>query len=69
MEAGSGGALPRVAVVGTGLWGRNHVRNYAEIGALALVVADIPAGARVRAPAAETVASTPNAGINPGARK
>lgn len=28
----------RVAVVGCGNWGRNHVRNYAEIGALAAVV-------------------------------
>lgn len=28
----------RVAVVGCGYWGRNHVRNYAEIGALAAVV-------------------------------
>jgi UDP-2-acetamido-3-amino-2,3-dideoxy-glucuronate N-acetyltransferase len=32
------GRLPRVAVVGAGLWGRNHVRNYAEIGALEAVV-------------------------------
>ena len=30
--------LPRVAVVGCGRWGRNHVRNYAELGALAGVV-------------------------------
>jgi predicted dehydrogenase len=29
---------PRVAVVGGGLWGRNHVRNYAQLGALAAVV-------------------------------
>ena len=29
---------PRVAVVGCGRWGRNHVRNYAELGALAGVV-------------------------------
>ncbi|HEX8166487.1 MAG TPA: Gfo/Idh/MocA family oxidoreductase [Beijerinckiaceae bacterium] len=28
----------RVAVVGCGQWGRNHVRNYAEIGALAALV-------------------------------
>ncbi|HEY0352702.1 MAG TPA: Gfo/Idh/MocA family oxidoreductase [Enterovirga sp.] len=33
-----GERLPRVAVVGAGLWGRNHVRNYAEIGALEAVV-------------------------------
>ena len=30
--------LPRVVVVGCGRWGRNHVRNYAELGALAGVV-------------------------------
>lgn len=30
--------MPRVAVVGCGRWGRNHVRNYAELGALAAVV-------------------------------
>ena len=29
---------PRVAVVGGGMWGRNHVRNYAELGALAGIV-------------------------------
>ena len=29
---------PRVAVVGCGIWGRNHVRNYAELGALAAIV-------------------------------
>ena len=39
MADGTGtGMLPRVAVVGVGLWGRNHARNYAEIGALAAVV-------------------------------
>ena len=27
----------KVAVVGTGYWGRNLVRNYAELGALAAV--------------------------------
>ncbi len=32
------GRTPRVAVVGVGMWGRNHARNYAEIGALAAVV-------------------------------
>ena len=32
------GGQPRIAVVGGGRWGRNHVRNYAEIGALAAVV-------------------------------
>lgn len=30
--------VPRVAVVGAGRWGRNHVRNYAEIGSLAGIV-------------------------------
>jgi UDP-2-acetamido-3-amino-2,3-dideoxy-glucuronate N-acetyltransferase len=34
---------PRVAVVGCGRWGRNHVRNYAELGALAGVVDADPA--------------------------
>ncbi|MDB5513086.1 MAG: oxidoreductase [Enterovirga sp.] len=33
----------RVAVVGCGRWGRNHVRNYAELGALAAVVDSDPA--------------------------
>jgi UDP-2-acetamido-3-amino-2,3-dideoxy-glucuronate N-acetyltransferase len=37
-EARGEGRLPRVAVVGAGLWGRNHVRNYAELGALEAVV-------------------------------
>lgn len=36
---------PGVAVVGVGLWGRNHARNYAEIGALAAVVDRDPAAA------------------------
>ncbi len=31
-------ALPKVVVVGCGRWGRNHVRNYAELGALAGIV-------------------------------
>lgn len=34
---------PRVAVVGAGRWGRNHVRNHAEIGSLAAVVDRDPA--------------------------
>lgn len=29
---------PQVAVVGVGMWGRNHARNYAELGALAAIV-------------------------------
>ena len=33
---------PRVAVVGCGRWGRNHVRNHAELGALAAVVDSRP---------------------------
>ena len=32
------GREPRVAVVGCGAWGRNHVRNYAELGALEALV-------------------------------
>ena len=34
LARGSRAADLRVAVVGCGYWGRNHVRNYAEIGAL-----------------------------------
>ncbi|MGZ6226164.1 MAG: Gfo/Idh/MocA family protein, partial [Syntrophales bacterium] len=30
-------ALPNVAVIGTGYWGKNLVRNYAELGALKLI--------------------------------
>lgn len=41
-KAGSAGI--KVAVVGCGIWGRNHVRNYAELGALAALV-DPDAGA------------------------
>src|SRR3954467_13739486 len=33
----------RVAVVGCGYWGKNHVRNYAELGALEAVVDKNPA--------------------------
>lgn len=35
--------VPRVAVVGAGRWGRNHVRNHAEIGSLAGIVDRDPA--------------------------
>lgn len=35
-KAGSAGI--KVAVVGCGIWGRNHVRNYAGLGALAALV-------------------------------
>jgi serine O-acetyltransferase len=55
--------------VGATVLGPVSIGDDAEIGALALVVADVPAGARVRAPAAETVPSPPTAGINSGARK
>lgn len=58
MDLGSGGALPRVAVVGTGLWGRNHVRNYAEIGALAGIVDREPAVAAELAEKHDTRALT-----------
>ncbi|HKV38489.1 MAG TPA: Gfo/Idh/MocA family oxidoreductase [Blastocatellia bacterium] len=34
---GDGLKHPRVAVVGSGYWGANHVRNYYELGALAAV--------------------------------
>lgn len=34
----TGQTTPRVAVVGAGRWGRNHIRNYAELGALAAIV-------------------------------
>lgn len=33
---------PRVVVVGCGRWGRNHVRNYADLGALAGIVDERP---------------------------
>ena len=29
--------IPAVAVVGTGYWGKNLVRNYAQLGALKVV--------------------------------
>ena len=39
---------PKVAVVGVGIWGRNHARNHAEIGSLAAVVdQDAEAAARI----------------------
>ena len=37
-DARGGRCDVRVAVVGCGAWGRNHVRNYAELGALAALV-------------------------------
>ncbi|TDR93194.1 Gfo/Idh/MocA family protein [Enterovirga rhinocerotis] len=40
--------FPKVAVVGVGIWGRNHARNHAEIGSLAAVVdKDAEAAARI----------------------
>lgn len=40
--------LPKVAVVGVGIWGKNHARNHAEIGSLAAVVdRDEEAAARI----------------------
>lgn len=42
MAEAAGSGTPRVAVVGVGLWGRNHARNYAELGALAAVVDSNP---------------------------
>ena len=40
---------PRVAVVGAGYWGINHVRNFYEIGALGLVCDTYaPSLARIR---------------------
>ncbi len=47
------GRQPRVAVVGAGAWGRNIVRNLAELGALAAVVdpsAEIRAGLQQQYP-------------------
>ena len=52
-RAAAGGV--RVAVVGCGPWGQNHVRNYAEIGALSALVD--PHEDRVAALAAEFGAS------------
>ena len=37
---------PKVAVVGVGMWGKNHARNYAEIGALAAIVDRDPEAAQ-----------------------
>ncbi len=51
---------PRVAVVGCGYWGRNVVRNFQALGALAAVVDPTPAGqasARELAPGADVHAS------------
>jgi len=37
MTAASNDGLPAVAVVGTGYWGKNLVRNFHQIGALRLI--------------------------------
>lgn len=53
------GSIPRVAVVGCGYWGRNVVRNFHALGALAVVVDPAPAGraaAAQLAPGAEVLA-------------
>ena len=42
-------AVPRVAVVGCGAWGKNLVRNYAELGALAAVCDSDPLNAQALA--------------------
>lgn len=43
------GATPRIAVVGCGAWGRNHVRTFMALGALAAVADASPAAARAAA--------------------
>ncbi len=51
--------VPRIGVVGAGSWGRNIVRNLAELGALAAVVdpsPDIRAGVRQQYPGVRTFA-------------
>ena len=35
---------PRIAVVGCGYWGKNLVRNFHQLGALALICETTPAG-------------------------
>lgn len=42
-------AVPRVAVIGCGYWGRNLVRNFHALGALAVVVDATPAGRKLAA--------------------
>lgn len=40
--------LPKVAVVGVGIWGKNHARNHAELGSLAAIVdKDLEAASRI----------------------
>ncbi|WP_375458740.1 Gfo/Idh/MocA family protein [uncultured Enterovirga sp.] len=58
---------PKVAVVGVGMWGRNHARNYAEIGALAAIVdRDLEAAARLSAQHGVPVASFDEVLADPG---
>lgn len=45
----SDAATPRVAVVGCGAWGRNHVRTFNALGALVAVADDDPGTARAAA--------------------
>lgn len=45
----SSSAIPRVVVVGCGYWGRNLVRNFHALGALAAVVDATPAGRQLAA--------------------
>jgi predicted dehydrogenase len=51
--------LPRVAVVGCGYWGRNLVRNFHALGALAAVVDATPAGRTLAAQLAPTAEVLP----------
>lgn len=49
---------PRVAVVGCGAWGRNHVRTHAELGSLVAVVDADPVAASAQAAKFGVVAAT-----------
>src|SRR5438876_980039 len=60
MPAPYGGALTACAVIGCGYWGKNLVRNFSALGALAMVCDPTPTGqatARALAPQAEVVPS------------
>ncbi len=48
-------AIPRVAVVGCGYWGRNLVRNFHALGALAAIVEPSPEGQAAAAQLAPTI--------------
>ena len=43
MAEGRTSRVPRIAVIGTGYWGRNHVRNFHALGALAAICDSNPA--------------------------